>query len=118
MPPPVEAAAAHHPQVVDATAAGQAYTTLATVEELLKDWDEGGPGVLRAGGLSVRDLKRTAMALDVSEPVAAFWVELAYAAGLLASDGEADERYAATPRTTSGWSCPPPSAGRGSPRPG
>lgn len=33
----------------------------------------------------------------MSEPVAAFWVELAYAAGLLASDGEADERYAATP---------------------
>lgn len=45
----------------------------------------------------MRDLKRTAVALDVSEPVAAFWVELAYAAGLLASDGEADERYAATP---------------------
>ncbi|MFD9131336.1 helicase-associated domain-containing protein [Streptomyces bottropensis] len=97
VPPPVEASAAHRPQVVDATAAGQAYTALATVEELLKDWDEGGPGVLRAGGLSVRDLKRTAVALDLSEQVAAFWVELAYAAGLLASDGEADERYAATP---------------------
>lgn len=97
LPPAVEPAAAHAPQIVDATAAGQAYTALATVEELLKDWDEGGPAVLRAGGLSVRDLKRTAVALDVSEPVAAFWVELAYAAGLLASDGEADERYAATP---------------------
>ncbi|MFS4091265.1 helicase-associated domain-containing protein [Streptomyces sp. AF1A] len=97
LPPAVEPAAAHRPQVVDATAAGQAYTALATVEELLKDWDEGGPAVLRAGGLSVRDLKRTAVALDVSEPVAAFWVELAYAAGLIASDGEADERYAATP---------------------
>ncbi|MER5210043.1 helicase C-terminal domain-containing protein [Streptomyces sp. NPDC002838] len=97
LPPAVEAAATHRPQVVDATAAGQAYTALATVEELLKDWDEGGPTVLRAGGLSVRDLKRTAVALDASEPVAAFWVELAYAAGLIASDGEADERYAATP---------------------
>lgn len=97
LPPPVEAAAAHRPQVVDTTAAGQAYTALATVEELLKDWHEGGPAVLRAGGLSVRDLKRTAVALDVSEPLAAFWVELAYAAGLLAPDGEADERYAATP---------------------
>ncbi|MEU9344626.1 helicase-associated domain-containing protein [Streptomyces sp. NPDC048278] len=97
VPPAVEPAAAHRPQVVDATAAGQAYTTLATVEELLKDWDEGGPAVLRAGGLSVRDLKRTAVALDLPEPVAAFWVELAYAAGLLASDGEADERFAATP---------------------
>nr|WSZ16386.1 helicase C-terminal domain-containing protein [Streptomyces canus] len=97
LPPAVEPAATHRPQVVDATAAGQAYTALATVEELLKDWDEGGPAMLRAGGLSVRDLKRTAIALDVAEPVAAFWVELAYAAGLLASDGEADERYAATP---------------------
>lgn len=97
LPPAVEASATHRPQIVDATAAGQAYTALATVEELLKDWDEGGPSVLRAGGLSVRDLKRTAVALDVPEPVAAFWVELAYAAGLLASDGEADERYAATP---------------------
>ena len=95
--PVVEAKATHRPQVVDTTAAGQAYTALATVEELLKDWDEGGPTVMRAGGLSVRDLKRTAVALDVAEPVAAFWVELAYAAGLLASDGDADERYAATP---------------------
>ncbi|WP_037856957.1 helicase-associated domain-containing protein [Streptomyces sp. NRRL S-340] len=97
VPPAVTAAAAHRPQIVDATAAGQAYTALATVEELLKDWDEGGPTVLRAGGLSVRDLKRTAVALDVSEPVAAFWLELAYAAGLLASDGDVEERYAATP---------------------
>ncbi|MGA5039425.1 helicase-associated domain-containing protein [Streptomyces capoamus] len=97
LPPAVAPAATHSPQVVDATAAGQAYTALATVEELLKDWDEGGPAVLRAGGLSVRDLKRTAVALDVSEPVAAFWTELAYAADLIASDGEADERYAATP---------------------
>ncbi|MFJ5264290.1 helicase-associated domain-containing protein [Streptomyces sp. NPDC088387] len=95
--PVVEPAAVHRPQVVDGTAAGQAFTALATVDELLKDWDEGGPAVLRAGGLSVRDLKRTAVALDVAEPVAAFWVELAYAAGLIASDGEAEERYAATP---------------------
>ncbi len=97
LPPQVEIAATHRPPLVDATAAGQAYTALATVEELLKDWHEGGPAVLRAGGLSVRDLKRTAVALDVPEPTAAFWVELTYAAGLLASDGEAEERYAATP---------------------
>ncbi|MWA11911.1 helicase-associated domain-containing protein [Streptomyces sp. BA2] len=96
-PPAVEPLREHRPQAVDAAAASQAYMALDTVEELLKDWDEGGPTVLRAGGLSVRDLKRTAVALDVPEPVAAFWVELAYAAGLVASDGDADERYAATP---------------------
>ncbi|MEW2284951.1 helicase C-terminal domain-containing protein [Streptomyces sp. NPDC047841] len=107
LPPAVAPAATHSPQVVDATAAGQAYTALATVEELLKDWDEGGPAVLRAGGLSVRDLKRTAVALDVSEPVAAFWAELAYASGLIASDGEADERYAATPAYDEWLELPP-----------
>ncbi|MGW7688144.1 helicase C-terminal domain-containing protein [Streptomyces asiaticus] len=87
----------HDPQVVDNTAAGQTFTALATVEELLGQWETAGPPVLRAGGLSVRDLKRTAVVLDVSEPVAAFWIELAYAAGLVASDGETDERYAPTP---------------------
>ncbi|MEE1755682.1 helicase-associated domain-containing protein [Streptomyces sp. SP18CS02] len=97
LPPEITAAREHRPQVVDNTAAGQAYTALATVEELLKEWNEGGPAVLRAGGMSVRDLKRTAAALDVTEQTAAFWIELAYAAGLLASDGEADERFAPTP---------------------
>ncbi|ADI08041.1 hypothetical protein SBI_04921 [Streptomyces bingchenggensis BCW-1] len=97
LPPPLPPAARHNPQAVDATAAGEAFTALSTVEELLGQWGTAGPPVLRAGGVSVRDLKRTAAALDASEPVAAFWVELAYAAGLLASDGEMDERYAPTP---------------------
>ncbi|MEU3375307.1 helicase C-terminal domain-containing protein [Streptomyces sp. NPDC006660] len=97
----------YRPQVVDAAAAGQAFTALTTVEDLLAEWNEGGPAVLRAGGLSVRDLKRTATALDVSEPIAAFWLELAYAAGLLASDGEADERYAPTPEYDEWLDLPP-----------
>lgn len=96
-PPPLASAADRDPQAVDGAAAGQAYLALSTTEELLKLWNTGGPAILRAGGLSVRELKRVASALDVSEPIAAFWVELAYAAGLLAPDGEADERYAATP---------------------
>ncbi|GDY54543.1 hypothetical protein SVIO_051660 [Streptomyces violaceusniger] len=116
--PPLSPITEHDPQVVDNTAAGQTFTALATVEELLGQWETAGPPVLRAGGLSVRDLKRTAVALDVSEPVAAFWIELAYAAGLVASDGETDERYAPTPPTTTGCGCPPRSAGRGSPPPG
>ncbi|MFC8226739.1 helicase C-terminal domain-containing protein [Streptomyces sp. NPDC057287] len=97
VPPPVVSAAERDPQAVDRAAAGQGFMALSTVEELLKLWNNGGPAILRAGGLSVRELKRAAGALDVSEPVAAFWIELAYAAGLLASDGETDERYAPTP---------------------
>ncbi len=97
LPPALSPTTERDPQLVDSAAASQAFTALATVEELLKEWDLGGPPVLRAGGLSVRDLKRTAVALDTTEQLAAFWLELAYAAGLIASDGEADERYAATP---------------------
>ncbi|GHG34085.1 helicase C-terminal domain-containing protein [Streptomyces zaomyceticus] len=97
----------YRPQVVDNAAAGQAQLALATVEELLKSWDRGGPQVLRAGGLAVRDLRRTAAALDVPEETAAFWLELCYAAGLLASDGEADERYAPTPAYDDWLDLPP-----------
>ncbi|MEU5215314.1 helicase-associated domain-containing protein [Streptomyces sp. NPDC020807] len=97
----------YRPQVVDNAAAGQAHVALATVEELLKSWDLGGPPVLRAGGLAVRDLKRVAAGLDVSERIAAFWMELGYAAGLLASDGEADERYAPTPAYDDWLDLPP-----------
>ncbi|MGW2406092.1 helicase-associated domain-containing protein [Streptomyces sp. NPDC001739] len=97
VPPALAPTTERDPQLVDNAAASQAFTALATVEELLKEWDLGGPPVLRAGGMSVRDLKRTATALDTTERLAAFWLELAYAAGLIASDGEADERYAATP---------------------
>lgn len=96
-PPAVVAVAERDPQAVDSAAAGQAFLSVSTVEELLKSWNGGGPAILRAGGLSVRELKKTATVLDVPEPVAAFWIELAHAAGLLASDGEADERYAPTP---------------------
>ncbi|MGG2465817.1 helicase-associated domain-containing protein [Streptomyces sp. RGM 3693] len=96
-PPALAPTTARDPQLVDNAAASQAFTALATVEELLKEWDLGGPPVLRAGGLSIRDLKRTATALDTTEQLAALWLELAYAAGLIATDGEADERYAATP---------------------
>lgn len=105
--PEVGAHREHRPQLVDANAAGQALAALGTVEELVKSWEHAGPPVLRAGGLSVRDLKRAASTLDTTEGAAAFWVELAYAAGLLASDGEADERYAPTP-AFDGWCELPP----------
>lgn len=108
-PPQLAARAEYRPQVVDNAAAAQALGAPATVEDLLKPWNGGGPAVLRAGGLSVRDLKRTAAALDTTEQLAAFWLELAYGAGLLASDGEADERFCPTPAYDS-WLDEPPGA--------
>ncbi|BBA97963.1 hypothetical protein RVR_3957 [Actinacidiphila reveromycinica] len=93
-------------RTVDMTAAGQALTAVRTVAELLAAWETGGPAVLRAGGISVRDLKRIAATLDLPEPQAAFWLELAYAAGLVAADGEVDEAYAPTP-AADGWATLP-----------
>jgi hypothetical protein len=95
--PPVGGTTPRDPQAVDNAAAGQAYTAVRTVEELLDTWGLQSPPTLRAGGLGVRDLKRAALTLECSEQVAAFWLELAYTAGLLAPDGEVDERWAPTP---------------------
>ncbi|MHA6760842.1 helicase-associated domain-containing protein [Streptacidiphilus sp. PAMC 29251] len=96
-PPAVTAAAVHEPEQVDRTAAAQAFTAVRTVEEALDLWSTEAPIVLRTGGLGVRELRRTATALDLPEPETAFWLELAYGAGLLASDGETTERWAPTP---------------------
>jgi hypothetical protein len=97
LPPPLAVRREYPQDAVDETAAGQALAALGTLEDLLSDWAGDPPSVLRAGGLGVRDLKRTAAVLDLPEPTAAFWVELAYASGLSAADGEADEGYAPTP---------------------
>lgn len=101
-PEPAPTTAPRDPQAVDAAAAGQAHTAVRVVEELLDLWGLTPPPTLRAGGLGVRDLKRTAQALDTTEQQTAFWLELAYTAGLLAPDGEADERWAPTP-AYDGW---------------
>ena len=82
---------------VDRAAAAQSFEFVRLVEGLLESWGLDPPPVLRAGGLGVRDLRRTALALDVEESVAGFVAESAYIAGLLAPDGEPHERYAPTP---------------------
>ena len=97
LPPVVTAASPHPPKQVDRTAAAQAFTAVRTVEEALDLWSAEAPAVLRTGGLGVRELRRTATALDLPEPQTAFWLELAHAAGLVAADGEAAERWAPTP---------------------
>ncbi|MDQ1537089.1 MAG: hypothetical protein QOE58_1482, partial [Actinomycetota bacterium] len=88
---------AHEQSSVDAAAGGQASELLGLVDELAADWGPRPPRVLRAGGLSVRDFKRVASILDVGSSHAAFVVETAYAAGLLADDGSLEPVWAPTP---------------------
>jgi hypothetical protein len=82
---------------VDDAAGGQASALLGLVDELAADWGPRPPRVLRAGGLSVRDFKRLTSILDVDMDHAAFVVETAYAAGLLADDGSLEPVWAPTP---------------------
>ena len=53
------------------------------VGELLAVLEEEPAGLLRSGGVGVRDQKRLARVLHVGEPEAGWLLELAYAAGLL-----------------------------------
>lgn len=70
-------------EAVDRAAAHEASAMVSKTEQLLELWSAHAPGVLRAGGLGVRDLKRAAKELEVSESVAALVVEVAHAAGLV-----------------------------------
>jgi len=71
------------PAVLDRRAAGAALETVGRVEELLTALEEDPAGLLRSGGMSIRDQKRLAKALGVDETAVAFLVELAHVAGLL-----------------------------------
>ncbi|MFC4787073.1 helicase-associated domain-containing protein [Nocardioides sp. MAHUQ-72] len=76
--------------LVDRAAAGAAFEAVRRLELLLDHWGTQPPGALRSGGLGVRDLKATATALHVDEPTAALVVEVAHAAGLLATGSDGD----------------------------
>jgi len=88
--PPTLGGTARDQSLVDRTAGGQAFTTVRTIEELLEGWGIDPPGVLRGGGLGVRDLRATASKMDLPEWIAALLIEVAYAAGLLARSGDFD----------------------------
>ncbi|MEO3792789.1 helicase C-terminal domain-containing protein [Nonomuraea sp. B10E15] len=94
-PPPLEGTA-RDPDLADRTAAGQAFSFVRSVEELCERWGADPPGVLRTGGLGVRDLKRTAGELDLPEWVTALVVEVAHAAGLIAAGGGVDGEWLPT----------------------
>ncbi|TGY85037.1 helicase-associated domain-containing protein, partial [Cellulomonas shaoxiangyii] len=82
--------------LVAAESTGAAERTVRLVRQLVHVWEQAPPGVLRAGGLGSRDLRRTAQALDVDDAEAAWLVELAGAAGLVADDGEETPAFVPT----------------------
>ena len=78
--------------LVDRAAAGAAFEAVHRVELLLDQWGTSPPSELRSGGLGVRDLRAAAGLLHTTDRTAALLVEVAAAAGLLATraDGEGE----------------------------
>jgi hypothetical protein len=70
-------------KTLDRQAAGAALESVGRISEVLALLEEEPAGLLRSGGVGVRDQKRLAKAMRVPEPDAAWLLELAHAAGLL-----------------------------------
>jgi len=73
-------------KAADLAAIANISTFVRWAEELGHNWSDEPPTALRSGGVGVRDLKRTAEHLGISEPCAAFVAELLYIGGLIVID--------------------------------
>jgi hypothetical protein len=88
--PPELVTSTHDPALATRAGAGAAFDAVRRVELLLDHWSTAPPPMLRAGGLGVRDLRSVAALLHVDDRTAAFVVELAASAGLLAPGAPGD----------------------------
>ncbi|HEX8092811.1 MAG TPA: hypothetical protein VF542_03215, partial [Jatrophihabitans sp.] len=82
--------------VIDGGGCTQVLETVRLVELLLTEVATDPPGLLRAGGLGVRELRRLSRVLDAAEPVTALLLEVAFEAGLLSHSTSADPTYLPT----------------------
>lgn len=73
-------------KAVDQAAIANISSFVRWAEELGHNWSDEPPSGLRSGGLGVRDLKRSAEHLGISESCVAFVAELLYIAGLIVID--------------------------------
>jgi hypothetical protein len=95
--PPALDTVLHRPGDVDKGAAAHAFAAVRAVEDVLASWGVTPPPVLRAGGLGVRQLRRTANELNADDATAALYLESAYAAGLLGLSDDFEPVWLPTP---------------------
>ncbi len=89
-PRPVPAAGRIEPAALTKLTVGAVLGVLQHVEDLLTALDLDHAGVLRSGGIGVRDHRRLAKAAHVDEPTAALLLELALAAELIGITGDGE----------------------------
>lgn len=97
-PPTLDVGALHDPAAVDAQAALHARESLGQVRDLLDDWSAHPPGVLRTGGLSLRDFAAARRSLQADWSRTSLTIEVARAAGLAADDQQDPPHWMPTER--------------------
>jgi hypothetical protein len=107
-PPPVPVRE-RAPDELDRAGGTAVLEALRLVEALAENWAAQPPGQLRAGGVGVRDLRRTAKDLGVGEDVVALIAETAAAAGLINATHELESAYLPTAEYDT-WLRRPPAA--------
>jgi hypothetical protein len=110
--PPDPATSERSPELVDRAAAGAAFDVVRRVELLVDHWGAAPPIALRTGAVAVRDLKAAADVVQLDETATALLVEVAAAAGLLATWPDADGNPAWTPTDAFDSWCDQPAAAR------
>lgn len=106
-PPSIDAASTVDQDMVDGQSGLHARETLALLRDLLDEWSVQPPGVLRSGGLALRDFAVACTNLHSDPARTALLIELAVAARLLADDEEEDPHWVPTERYDV-WSARPP----------
>jgi hypothetical protein len=110
--PPAVATSERATDLVDRSAAGAAFDAVRRLELLVDHWGTAPPIALRTGAVAVRDLKATADVVQLDEAATAFLVELAAAAGLVATWPDSDGNPAWTPTDAFDVWCDEPAAQR------
>ena len=100
-------AAAVDQGAVDGQSGLHARETLALLRDLLDDWSIQPPGVLRSGGLALRDFAAACTLVHADPSRTALLIELAVAARLLADDEEEDPHWVPTEHYDT-WTARPP----------
>ncbi|MDQ2751256.1 MAG: helicase-associated domain-containing protein [Actinomycetota bacterium] len=94
--PPVIETLDREPADLDRLGTTAVLDTVRLVESLAEVWAHRPPAALRAGGVGIRELRRTAGDLGVDEPIAALLAETAYAAGLIGAASGPEPVYLPT----------------------
>jgi hypothetical protein len=94
--PPAIETVQREPAELDRLGTTAVLDTVRLVEALADAWTDRPPPALRAGGVGVRELRRTARELGVDEQVVALLAETAYAAGLIAAANGPEPVYLPT----------------------